>query len=282
MALIDRPKNKQEYPTSMSFWLKRALARATTRQAPDRIPLSAPRVYDRDYYSVTLAARDDSWSFLFVRLEGDTVFGRRWDGERYANEIVDLPLRHFIGEKVEFRYYLRQHEFISTSVVRFELAGILGLYRIRVKLGDFAQIAYNRKSLVLRQRIDLLKILINETIEDSERVFNASSIVVQLYGRAVTGHPDFRNRLHYFTLLLNSLVAAGLLSQDGIAYRLQPDALTALDAYEDEERRHEDSVKVQRWVMFLTFFSSVGAIAQASGPLKDWGTAIFSWLANFF
>lgn len=264
----------------MSFWLKRALARATSRPSPDRIPLSTPRVFGRDYYSATLGAPDESWSILFSRLDGNTVYGRRLEGDSYSDEVVGQPLSGFSDATVEFRYYLRQYEFVSRSAFRFEIASLTRLYRAKASFEDFRQHLYNRKSLVLQDRHKLLRDLVEKTVEDRDASFSAVTLVSEIYGRMVVNHPLFLSRVNHYRLLLDSLAAEGLLTQANLSYRLEPRALTALNAYDDEERRHTDSAKTQRRMMWLALFSGVAAAAQAESTLTKWWSSISSWLQS--
>ncbi|SOZ49323.1 conserved hypothetical protein [Cupriavidus taiwanensis] len=262
----------------MSFWLKRALKRATARPSPDRIPFSAPRVFYRNYYSVTLSAPDASWSFLFSRLDGDTVHGRWLEGDRYAEEISTVPLPHFSNAAIDIRYYLRQYEFLSRSARRFEMASLARLYQMKAALGGLRQRLYNRKSLVLQDRHKLLRTLVEKAIDDRDARFSDVTLVADIYGRMVVNHPLFRSRVARYRMILESLAADELLTRTDGGYRLEPNAIGVLNAYDDEERRHADNVKMQWRMMWVAVFSGIAAFAQAWPTLKPFLASLWGHL----
>jgi len=217
---------------------------------------------------------------LFSRLDANTVYGRRLEGDSYSDEVVGQSLSGFADATVEFRYYLRQYEFVSRSALRFELASLLRLYRGMASFEDFRQRLYNHKSLLLQDRHKLLRALVERTIEDRDASFSAVTLVAEIYGHMVVNHPLFQSRVNHYRLLLDSLAAEGLLAQTNLAYQLEPRALTALNAYDDEERRHTDSAKTQRRMMWLALFSGIAAAAQAESTLMKWWGSISSWLQS--
>lgn len=254
------------------YWLKRALQRAGASRAPNRIPMSGTdRLRKRDYYTVTLDSdRDDN--FLFERIEGDTVVVRQWNGHIYPEETLSLPIQQFVGRPIEIRYYLRQYEFMRVDARAFEVGSVLGWYRFISRLHDFSQGAYNNKSLATRRRFDLLQLLVAEALDDRDKSLTVYFVLTELYGKKVVLHPRFRQLLNYYNLLLESLRDEGLLTNaDDGSYRLAPKALTALNSYEDEERRHRDNQKTQRTVMRITYVAGAATVIQA---LAVWGQVV--------
>lgn len=221
------------------------------------------RLRKRNYYSVTLDSdRDDN--YLFERIEGDIVVARQWDGSRYAEELLSLPVNQFVDKPIEIRYYLRRYEFQRTDARAFEIGSTLGWYRLVALFFDISQGAYNYKSPATTRRFELLEMLIAEALDERDRSFTVYSVLTELYGSRIAVHPEFPQMLNYYTLLLESLGDEELLTSDGNgSYRLAPRALTAFNTYEDEERRHTDSQKTQRSVKWITIVAALATVIQA-------------------
>ncbi len=257
--------------------LKLALRRATSRIAPDSIPLSSPRVNQRDYYSVTITAKDGSWSLLLGSCNEACVEGR-WLQDGAYREVCCIRLDDIIGCDFEFTYYLSRFEFVTNSAAVFVLANYLGLYRLCALLGlalrRIRQSFYNQKSLQTRDRMALLRLLVEETMNDRQARFTDFSVMTRLYGSRWIHHPLKSQRRAYYGLLLDSLFAEGLLARDQHQYALAPKALAALSEFEDEERRHIDNKKIQRRVFWLTVITAVATVVQAWPALSSIRQAI--------
>ncbi len=215
--------------------------------------MSDPGVFERDYYSVTLDA-DKEESYLFEDINGDTVSARKWNGHVYDDEMLNISIDNFVGKTIEIRYYLRQYEFILTDARQFELGSRFLLLRFNAKYQDVRQAIYNKKSLVLRQRYELLKLVVNTTLDDRNATFNAYSVLVKIYGKGVGRRGDAVRVQNHYRYLLEALAEEGLLRKhrDAAEYTMTAKAITALNTYEDEERRHADSQKTQRGMALIT------------------------------
>lgn len=126
------------------MWTKWALEIVGKRPSPDRIPLSRPRIYRRDYYSATIS--DLPVGNLMVRgCNRGVVSGHLWEEEeqRYSKEYVQ-NWKEVASGNIRITYYLRQYEFVTDSAFRFVLMDRLGAYRMVAwwqdrRLGVFAR-----------------------------------------------------------------------------------------------------------------------------------------------
>ncbi|WP_422650094.1 hypothetical protein OJJOAM_004725 [Cupriavidus sp. H18C1] len=225
--------------------------------------MSEPEVHERDYYSVTLDAHKED-SYLFEGIDGDTVIARKWNGHVYDDEMLNIPIDKFVGSAIEIRYYLRQYEFVLKDAREFELASCYKKFQFQVKYDNVLKSIYNKKSLVLRQRYELLKLLVNTSLEDRTAKFSPYSVIVKIYGKGVGRREDAVRVLNHYRYLLEALADEGLLRKhrDSDEYQINPKAITALNTYEDEERRHEDSQKTQRSVKRITYVAAFATVVQ--------------------
>ncbi len=249
------------------FFLVKVLKRFTRRPAPNLIPLSSQRARDRNYYSVRLVARDQSFDMLVGKLEGDMVVGRiLGEGGGYREEYI-IPLSTAVDANFEVQYYLDKFEFSSSNPITFEIGSWIGYYWASVKFDALVQWAYNRKSLVLRERYDLLRYLVEKTIENPGIKFSPVIVMGKLHTNRVVWHPDFSSRHRYYHLLFDSLKEDLLLTKVDMQYVVAPRALSALNDYEEESRRHSNAIRLQ---LAIAFFGVVSAIATAIQAWPIW------------
>lgn len=247
------------------YWLRRALQLAARRVSPSRIPLSGDRLQDRDYYTVTLNADDPQDSFLLSGIKGDTVLARPWNGEIYVDEPVEIPLCRFVGLGISIQYYLRRYDFHSRSSFKFVLASLLGWYRLVAARRDLQTRMYNRKSIVLQQRYDVLNLMVNATLKNKDELFSPYTIIRQIYGGKVVQRKDLHEVINHYQLLLDSLEQEGLMHKrnDDLLYVIRPSALTVLHRYQEDARRHRSSARMQGLMFLIALFSGIAAAIQA-------------------
>ncbi|WP_142081681.1 hypothetical protein [Roseinatronobacter monicus] len=80
-------------------------------------------------------------------------------------------------------------------------------------------------------------------------------------------HPEFKQQMRYYRLVLDSLVASGDLEElKKGQFSLSPKALATLDYYEEADRRHQDNLRQQRRLGWLTFALVLVGATQIAAP----------------
>ncbi|HFT8007804.1 TPA: hypothetical protein ACU9T0_000920 [Burkholderia cenocepacia] len=256
-----------------NFFLRRALARAAGRLAPNPIPLSGLRAVFRDYYHVEIMGQDEgqAWGLLLSGVNSQGVEGFWWNGNMYDEARV-VPWSDIEGATVEFRYYLRMHEFYTTSPVEFELRNLLQIYRLIVASDGVLQRLYNKRSPTTVDRLTVLKHIVSREVEGQRGGVGAITLSGHLHGTRSVFHPRRERRYAYYDLVLRSLEDEGLLERRDMMFVLHPRALTALHNYDNEERRHKTNRNIQIALGVLTVLSVAAAVAQAWPQVKEiWG-----------
>lgn len=245
------------------FLLKRILARLTKRLAPDIIPLSGQeRLRNRDYFSIVLGGDRHPFDILVSALDGNTIKGRQLVDGAYRMP-VEIAIDEVKDAPFELRFYLRAHEFFSTKPVKFELLYSLGYFHLVVRLEYLFQWAFNKRTLALRARHDLLKVMIDRTIDDPDARFSPVTLVAELNKTRAVSHPHFRRTAHYYQLILDSLLEDGLVVEAHTSYRITAKALSAFDSFEAEERRIKSANRLQVILAGLALISAIAACVQA-------------------
>lgn len=204
---------------------------------------------------------------LLTGFDGTTIRGKRFDGTKHSIE-YSTSLENAATADIEITYYYRRFEFNSQNPVAFELLCRLQFQWLTVRWSDFIQWLYNKKSLVTVERFDLLRMMVDRTIERPNIIFHPVYLAGDKSRRAVF-HPGFKRTTAYYSLLLNSLVEDGLVEKTNNEYKITPKAFGALSEYEDEKRRHISANRLQFLVAFFGIVSAIGTLVQAWPVLKD-------------
>lgn len=200
--------------------------------------------------------------------DGETVYGRRFENDENILDAT-ISLEEAAAADVEIVFYYRRFQFTSQNPIAFEIIRGLQFHRITADWSYFVQWFYNKKSLATVERFDLLRLMIDRTIERPDIVFHPVYLAGDQSRRAIF-HPGFARTTAYYKLLLNSLVADGLVEKVNNEYKITPQAFGALSEYEDEKRRHTSANRLQFWVAFFGIVSAIGTLAQAWPIIKGW------------
>ncbi|WP_157643742.1 hypothetical protein [Burkholderia ubonensis] len=255
------------------WFFRRAMARAVAKRAPSRIPLTGERLLQRDYFSATLSGLAEG-DVLVDSMSGNDVVGRAWvppaDPDKYGEYAtpVTIPIDRAARSEVEYTYYLRQHEFREHKSTTLWWRLLVGYYHRNAWMEEFRQGRYNRQALERRRRMDLLQWLIEHAVTRSpgeERAFHSPLDILKPPGDARWArHPAAREQLDYARLLLESLLHDQLVESDGLAgFRAAPAAIGVAEVYVTEERRHADSERTQRRLLWVAIAAGFAAAVQA-------------------
>lgn len=246
--------------TVLSKW---ALRMALREPAPTIIPRSGPRTAGLNCFVAQLGGRDNEWPFMATELGEKAVLGKWWSGTAYELP-CSIPYRHLRVSEVQITHYIGPYEFRAASAVAFLAQELLGWPYVSIFKDKLDQFFYNRRKLVRKERIEVLRIVLEGTIKNRRFAISAVGLMSTLYSNRWVFHPEKDEYLNFCTFLLDSLVGSGDLARDpgSIAYKLAPQALTTLTEYEEDERKHRDNVLQQSALKWLTVALVLVGIAQ--------------------
>jgi hypothetical protein len=131
---------------------------------------------------------------------------------------------------------------------------------------------YNRRRIVLAQRLELLTFMIEQAAEGKDS-FNSLDLMTDMHSIRWITHPNgesIRNRLE---LYLDALADTGELTKANGDYRLTGHALRLVEERSEQERKHKQGIKIQWLIALLAFVTAVLTIVQAGlvklNPLLD-------------
>jgi hypothetical protein len=146
-------------------------------------------------------------------------------------EKLNLEITHFLGP-YDFKY-VSPWKFLWAHVSKWPQ-----LYRIGQRL---RQLFFNRKKLVRVDRMRALRHLVEERIGRRDASSSPVQLLAEIHTFRAFFHPNKEEQLAYSTLLMDSLVASGDLSNDQGSYKVTPKALVTLAQQDEDNRRHRDN-----------------------------------------
>lgn len=188
-----------------------------------------------------------------------------WNGSRYEIErkvalaefhLADFSITHYYGlSSVEYR-----------GISDFILNRLTGWPNFRIHvvrlLDHLGQYLFNKKKLYTKQRIELLKFLVERAL-DGQTEHRPLDLMTGLYTMRWFLHPQGEQQQQRVEFYLKSLVETGELQYINYKYVVTGKALSTIEEYEEQERKHTESVKMQWRMFWLTVAVAIGTIIQA-------------------
>lgn len=247
-----------------NFVRRRVLLITCAKVAPHRIPLSGERAKNRDYYSVYYNFLNKNRGFIVDSITTNLVVGRILKDEDGPHEEIKIDLQELNNCEIKIFKYLGIHEFQEKSEWVFYLKQKLGVYWVPIFCYSVDSWWFRRKSLVLENRMEILKYLIDNTLENSNYRFSVWLLLTDFYSIKVSQHPQYKSLSTKLQFILADFEEGKLISNEGAnGYRLLPSALSELERHESDQNR----IKSERWLqsvlLFVSFCSAIAAGIQA-------------------
>lgn len=261
------------------FLLSFVLPRVLSRACPEMVRRSGPEGMKTDCFNTFIPAGARP-SMVVRSITGTTVEVWESDGQRHVVpatiELADidpktLEVTHFYGlDKVR---YEGADQVALGLLTRWPYAWLQFL-RLRNAIG---QRRFNSRPLVLGERLDVLRDVVNATARGTDAV-DALDLMSHRWGYRWADHPkwtDYQQRLNKQLALLAE--SGELATNDHFGYRPTGLGARTLDDRKDAARKHGSNWWVQAVLVLVTVVGVVFAAAQ-SGFLKlptvlDWTPA---------
>ena len=245
-------------------WLKMrvrlaAVRTALKRPAPKTIPVTGPRQKQRNYSAVYLRAEDARYYVDNACPQG--LEGAWFDPGDRAGWPASVPCGAIPQFELEIYRYAKEEQFTYRSAAKFLLHHYALIPWIVLWCNRVRQVVYNTRRLVRVDRMELLRLIVEEDVESPSYRFDTGTVMSLKHGPLWAGHPDNGRAWRYSRLVLDSLVASGELRVQNGVYHLEAKALATLAQFEEDNRRHRDLVRLQRVLIWVTIaLVIVGAI----------------------
>jgi hypothetical protein len=210
--------------------------------------------------------RKDEEPWLIVeRREGDELVCSTWDGTTHAGE-TRYPLSQFSDHQYQIKHYYGPSTVYFNSLSDYARGYYLrlpyALIQIRRGLEHAGTFLYNRRRIVLGQRLDLLTFMIEQAAE-GKTSFSSLDLMTDMHTIRWITHPSGESARSRLELYLDSLVDTGELAKTSRDYRLTGYALRLVEERSEQERKHRQGIRIQWLIAALTLATVILAIFQA-------------------
>lgn len=249
------------------LWLaitKRVLRRAVARACASTIPRSGDRGAKVNCF-VTAVDNDGSPYLIVLQVEGDELVCIEWDGVKYQ---VDrkLPIASFKPSDFRITHYYGLSTVEYQGVFDFVFGQLTAWPYMKIRLvrwlGSFDQYLFNKKKLISKQRMELLKYLV-EQAQAGRSEQETLDLMTELYSIKWVLHPQRETEQQRLEFYLDSLAETGELRKLNYKYVVTGFALRAIEEYEEQERKHTENVKMQWRTFWLAVAVAALTLVQA-------------------
>jgi hypothetical protein len=252
-----------------SFLYRYFLPRLLASTCEARIPRSGKKGEQVNCWVVAFDKNSDPY-FIATEINGDVLSGLKYDGNSYAvddtisiRDLKDLELRitHYYGlSEITYDSMLDVAFHYFTKFIYLKIH----IYRY---IDRTSQYFFNKRKVVSKKRMDLLRFMMDDQLDRTHNGIDSLDLIGKLYSMRLFLHPSFEVQHEKLELYLDSLIASGEVEKINNEYVVTGKAISTIEKYEEEERRHTEAVKLQRKMFWLTIIAVIFAIVQ-SGVIK--------------
>ena len=240
-----------------------------SRACDSRIPRSGDEGVRVNCFVVSLDNNGEPF-FIATRYEENILYGLRWGGSSYSDE-YSVTLGEIENYELRITHYYGLATITYDSIFDFAFHYVTRLKYIKIRivrhLGSSHQYFFNRRKLVTKRRMELLEFMLNDQLDREHNGIGLFDLMAKLYSINWVLHPSADQQQQKLELYLKSLVESGELQYINHEYVVTGKAVSTLERYEEEDRRHIEAVKLQRKMVSLTILLVFMAMVQ-SGLIK--------------
>lgn len=235
----------------MNFLQVRLINRLLRNPVPERIPRSGERALAVDCALVYLRSKGSSWTLLVREISNEDVSGKYWHGDNGFG-YVTIPFSSLRDYDFDITHFYGPYDLKYSSITDYFFNGIVPLNKTKILLGKVDQFLFNKKELLRAERIEVLKLILERTIDEKDFSVSPTSLLSILHTLKWMFHPDQERQLRHSTLLLKSLHSSEDLFLDNYSYKLSEKALITISNYEEETKKHEENIAQSKAMKYLT------------------------------
>ncbi len=263
-----------------TFLYKWLLKRLLSKVCESRIPRSGKKGEAVNCYVVALD-RDGSPYFIISEIAEDKLNGLKWDGNSYSVK-ESISFSELENGEINITHYFGISEVIYDSIYDAVWNYITKLVYLKIKIyrhiDSTHQYFFNKKKLVTKKRMDLLRFMLSDQIERTHDGIDPLNLMEKIYSLRLFLHPSWGKQFSILQMYLDSLVDSGEIDKINDEYVVTGKAISTIEKYEEEERRHTEAVKLQKKMFWLTIVAVLFAVVQ-SGVIKlptviDWSNTV--------
>lgn len=249
-------------------WL---LPKFISKACPSRISRSGEKGKSVNCYYVKLDNMDSTQFFVATDYNCGKLLGFKWDGDSYKDEhrleLADLEtgklrITHIYGlDEIGYDsiysatwYYLTKFDHLYFDINQY-------IYSVVFSVNQYF---FNKKILIPKKRMELLKFMLNEQLKCTHNGIELTELMTKLHTIKFWGHPSREEYEKTLEFCLDSLVCTDDLRITGNQqYVVTGQAIATIEKYENEEKKHSEIVKLQIILIVVTTLLVFVGLVQA-------------------
>lgn len=245
------------------------LPRLIAKACESRIPRSGKKGEEVNCYVVAIDHSDSPY-FVATAIDGDVLTGLKWNGNSY-DDSATISISDIERGTLNITHYYGLSEVTYGSIYDVAWNYVTRLIYLKIHIYRYIDTTYqyffNKRKLVTKKRMDLLQLMMDEQLDRTHDGIRSLDLMTKIYSMRLFLHPSWEVQHKKTDLYLESLVSSGELDKINDEYVVTGKAISTIEKYEEEERRHTEAVKLQRKMFWLTLIALLFAIVQ-SGLIK--------------
>lgn len=212
----------------------------------------------------TRVIREGADSLLVQAVNGEICECLEWDGDRYSIQ-KKVAFSDLLAHRFEFIHFYGLCTIWYSGWMDLALGRIFRLPYIKAKLhfayDNLTQGFFNRRKLVTKQRIDLLKVILSAQLNGTEGLCSLS-VMTLIHTDKWYLHPNQEDEHLRVQFYLDKLVETKDLVKSKFDYQITGQGIAAIELYEEQERKHGESISTQRHMFWLTIVIALLTLVQ--------------------
>lgn len=240
------------------------LPKLLRRACPSTVHRSGADGLRVNCFTTTLPDGDQP-GLVLLSIDGERIECLKFDGNSYS-VAMSITLDAVDASRIQVTHYYGLDELryegiwaIAPGIWTGWPYAAIHLRRMR---NAIAQQLFNRRTLEVQRRLDVLRQVVQATADGTTAV-DAMDLMTRRYGDRWAGHPDWREHHRVLERNLEFLADTGELQKVAYDFRPTGQALKTLEDCEEADRKHSANLRVQLLLAVLTFLSAAMAAAQA-------------------
>ncbi len=242
------------------------IKRLIYHSCPNSIPRSGEEGKRVNCYVIYLK-KDAEYLLCVNEINRKGFTGTHWNEEDRQSYPASVPFNLMGDVSIEIQRYIGLWDFKYPNIFKYVLDDWTYRNRLPIIRDAVDQFFYNQKTLALKERTDVLKILVERYIKNPDIAFDKFKLVEIIHGQRWNMHPDRDKQLDHARIILDSLKESGEIRdvQKGklFTYELTGKALITLETYEREENRHNQTRNLTIALVIVGIIQAIAGLIQA-------------------
>ena len=238
---------------------------ALQRPAPQRIPRSGLKGEAVNCYVVRVFNGNDVDALIIEPSNGYKLSCQQFDGERYS-----IKSEHTFDALLERQFEFTHFHGLNTTTyigwLDFAWGTVSRVPYIKTWLlntkSKISQFIFNHRKLITKQRIDLLKIILDSQL-NGINIVSSLSVMTLIHTDKWILHPNWTEQHNRVEFYLDALAETNELTKISGNYSITGQGIAAIERYEEEERKHSEAMASQRKMFWLTLAIVALTLVQA-------------------